>query len=473
MKTRALLLTVIFALLIVSVSAQEPTPEYRLRVPTVEEYLNQVIEIATENDGDNLGLYSTVTTILFNHFPELYKAGFDRLLEAYNRMNIGSGQFWQRREWVNLLILAWLSENQPDLNAVDRLDFADFYIGVIHRDLDGDGQNEFVLDVMKGAPVDRHECPSIDVVEYLAVEQTGNEYTFINNPLGWYGRGSGGGSHLGEGGQQELRFEDVNGDSLPEWIVAENNGVLGGPDAGYANHGQLYILNYRDGQLVDLARNADSRGNVYSVTDYYEDSGWCLGPIPRTVSWEFSNIDFDPALEILQYQDYRDNWYCESRSTQTLDWNPEADQYQYLHTDQSFADTRNCAHRLAEEAMWAGNYTKAIEQYERALTLEPYRYNFPENYATEHADYVAQENERLHHILTRLDQYLRARLILAYVLTGQPDQAQPLLNELSAEKMETQLIGYFVDALKSAPVNNSLQTCLAAYDVFTQHFFYA
>ena len=180
-------------------------------------------------------------------------------------------------------------------------------------------------------------------------------------------------------------FDDINADGLPEWVVLFGGETFGGPGMGYVNTGILYILSWRNNQLVDLSRKYDDeRDRHYQTITFEEDAGFCRSPIPRDITWEFSNVDDDAALEILQYQMFRDNWYCESRRTEIYDWDEEADRYIFLNETYDFPNnTRNCALRFAEEAMWSEDFDTAIQEYERAFTLEPYQRVFTDDYSEE------------------------------------------------------------------------------------------
>ena len=366
-----------------TISAQDnDTPAYRLRVPTVEEYLKTVIHIAEiraneeqYSDWRNWSTYSRINDIIFDRWRNLTDYDFDLLSDTYTAMGIGTGYFWDRDIWSQYLIGAWLYENHIDLSTVDQLRFEDFFITVTARDFNDDGTAEYVLDEMKGAEVNRTHCfYEAEVVDYLVVSQQGDDYQYIETHLPWTGRGDfGGPTNYGEGGEVELLFEDINADGLPEWIVAYGGQTYGGPGSGYVNTGRLYILAWRNGELAELAPRWNNDDSYRIDISYEEDAGACHGPIPRDVTWEFINVDDDPALEILQHQDYLDNWYCESRETKVFDWDEENDRYEFVEQgDDFFNDTKQCAHRQAEEAMWSGDYPTAIDFYEYGLTLASY-----------------------------------------------------------------------------------------------------
>ena len=78
-------------------------------------------------------------------------------------------------------------------------------------------------------------------------------------------------------------------------------------------------------------------------------------------------------------------------------------------------------------------------------------------------------NEHIQQELRTLDQYMRSRLALAYILNEQRQPASEILQELEREEITSEPIRYLVEALRST-TDNPLLACLAAYDVFTEHY---
>ncbi len=456
-------------LLCTQVQAQD-APAYHLRTPSAAEYVQRIGEIAEQQNAQpqdawqTSNLYSNLTDALFSRFPDLSTLDYQQLLATYDTMGIGhDGAFWRRGQWVEAIFAAWLRLKQPDLSARSELAFADFRIGVTPRDFDGDGQAEYVLDVIKGEPTDRYSCRyQAEYVNYRVVQSTGSGYQLIDTPLYWEGYGTEAGSNFGEGGQVEYSFDDINADGLPEWSVLTGGETGGGPGMGYENVGRLYILGWRDGRMVDLAALADRREYPYSVTAYGEDAGVCHGPVPRDVTWEFSNLDADPAQEILQHQVYLDNWQCLARRTRILDWDAAQDRYVQIDERRDFAvDSQNCARRQAEEAMWASEYEQALENYERALSLPPY-------IDPDEALYESIRGSAQRRRLT-YGQYHMARMALAYQMTGQPEAAHAILDSLREQAFTYEPVRYLVEAVAAAP-DTPMGACLAAYANFATHF---
>jgi tetratricopeptide (TPR) repeat protein len=458
-------------LLTIVVSVQAVDGEYHLRVPSATEYIERVTEIAQQQDPQNewptRNLYSGLTDAVFRRFPDLDQVDYQQILAAYDAMGIGrDGYFWRRGQWVEAIFAAWLRQTQPDFSSSNELTFEDFRIGILPYDFDADGQDEYVLDIIKGEPTDRYDCRyQAEYVNYLAVQLTNTGYQLIKTPLYWNGYGTDAVSNFGEGGQVEYNFEDINADGLPEWLVLIGGETFGGPGMGYENTGRLYILGWRDGRLIDLAMLGDGRRYPYSVTAYGEDSFGCDNAVPRDVTWEFSNIDDDGAQEILQHQLYQDNWQCIVRTTKVIDWDATQERYVQIDERRDFPeDSQNCARRQAEEAMWDGNYEEALEHYERALVLSPYI--DPDENNLEVDEYYREQarNRRITY-----DQYHLARMALAYQLTGQPEKARAILESLREQEFSYEPVQYFVQALIAAP-DTPFGACLAAYTTFAQHF---
>jgi hypothetical protein len=428
--------------------AQEATPDapaYRLRQPSAEEYLQTIEAPLTEElqYWRRETLVGDLSRVLMTRFPMLYQEGFGRLLEAYNTLNVGRFTFVDRGDWARLLLQAWLRDNQIDLNDARRLRFADFSATVTPRDFNGDG----VLDLTKGEASDRRQCRyEAEILYYLVVQQQSvGEITFIDTPLFWHGRRE---YPYDKGGVIELAFEDLNADGLPEWVLNKGGVTLGGPAMGHAHMGHLVVLGWREGRLVDLTQIDE----ILHSTDFAEDAGACHGPIPRDVTWEFANVDEDSAIEILQAQTYEDNWFCTSRRTRTIDWDAAADRYVFQNETLDFPqDTRQCAYRLAEEAMWQKNYAEALSHYERAAQLP----------SIDFEDMFWVEPQQIED----LQDYHLSRMALAYILTEQPDRVEAALSQLESVSNET--LQQFVGALR-VNVQNPFGACLAAFDMATR-----
>ncbi|MBL8152691.1 MAG: hypothetical protein JNM70_00795 [Anaerolineae bacterium] len=469
MRSKLLVAGLLVALVVMPVQAQ--SSEYRLRQPSVYELAQRMLEIGRSTA--TLGsppffdpvTISEISALLFHDYEQLVQVPFTDLLALYDAMSIGDGVY-PRDEWGQAIIHSWLNANQPDLSKGGQIGFADFRIEVIPRDFNSDGLNEYLLDVTKGGPVDRASCwYEAELVDYLIVQQKADQYQFIDHPVPFGTLPIGGSlSTYGKAHMMEIGFEDINADGLPEWLVLRGGERAGDPREGYINIGNLYVLAWRDGQMVDLADDSADGEYPRSLTDYNEDAGTCFSPHPRDIRWEFSNIDDDPALEIVQRQIYLDNWYCESVETKVLDWDATTDHYRLQATEKGFAaETRQCAQRQAEEAMWAGDYPQAIRLYRSGSALPAPVPSYLTDGNGETNDEWIQDAERT---LASLDEYGLLRLALAYILTDQPEKARITLANLPDGAFISSAMKVFATLLRDH-LESPARACLAAYNLFT------
>ena len=104
--------------------------------------------------------------------------------------------------------------------------------------------------------------------------------------------------------------------------------------------------------------------------------------------------------------------------------------------------------------MWTGDYAKAIPLFKQALERPQFQV------------YVKDEYSRSR--VKSLNQYLRARLALAYVMTEQPEMAQSLIQTLLSETYPESSVAQFVSVL-AEQINNPFLACINAFDVFTRN----
>lgn len=462
---RLIIALTLLIVLTISLRAQDDdSPRYRLRVPSAEEYLNVIVESASEVDiFPSVPFnreFDRLTEAFFYLYPDFHQTTFDALFAAYTEIAIGERDLINRGAWVRPMVMAWIVENAVDLSQTEELKFEDFYIEVTPRDFNTDGVDEYLLDVMKGKQVDRQteNCLEAELIDYMIIQQTAQGYRYIDTKIPWRGQQAWFYSSL-NGGIVELRFADLNADSLPEWVVLVGGEFAGGFGMGSADAGSLLILGWRDDgfkHLVPTSYSPDHQDGEIT-TDFLSTWGDCGGPFPATVEWEFTNIDGDAPLEILQAQYYFDNWSCKRTETKVFDWSPTADRYTYVETRVEYAThTQNCVQREAEAIMWTDDYSAAIPLFEQALNLETYDLTKGDTFIYERS----------------LHQYLWARLALAYIMTDQGELADPLLETLADEEAEEETIAQFVETLITARRQefSNLQLCSAVYNLFTTHF---
>lgn len=460
MKPYAIVLAAAWVLLMsVNVQAQdEPQPPsaqayHQLLMdlgPSIHEYVQS--QKGTLDD-----ILAAMSVAYWHLYPDATSVSFEQQIRVYDALNVGAASYVERDIWIERLVEAWLWENSLDLSETQTIQFEDVYISVVPRDFDADGTDEYLLDVMKGGVIDRTQtCPrDIEAAVYFVVDTGDEGYRFVDTGLPWKGLPPLGRYSASDGAVAELGFDDINRDGIPEWLVLEGGNTGGGPGMGYVDLGQLFILGWRDGRLESVLTPYRNGSPPFDETTYFfTPSTICGGPMPTDVAWDFQSIDEDPALEILQAQTDTDNWGCQSTETKLFDWNPELQRYIYLGTEETAAtETRNCAQQQAEALVWAGDYGGAIAEYERALS------------ATE-AGTLSTTEAHLY------EQYLVARLTLAYLMTRQASQAEATLDVINAQAIADEAIASYIDVLTSATEAElpPIQICTQAYNVFTTHF---
>ncbi len=326
--------------------------------------------------------------------------------------------------------MAWLRQNSASLDDVETLEFNGYTLQVSRRDFNVDGTDDWLI--LAHHEDNDQQYPTMDYRQYLVVMRDADRgYQLIDTPLPWFGTGYHY-SSTPSGDVEPLRFEDINADGLPEWVVA-----FGGVGANSTVRGSLYVLAWRDNALVEIApwQNHD--------TDlaYYAPAGGGMPVLTSYVHWKFPNLDEDNALEIQQIQEFDDNWGCVSFETRTFDWDAQADRYVFVGTNLQLEDTLGCSLRQAQEAMWNNNLSAAIQWFEHGFAQGD----------TDHAGVPVQ--------------YAQIRLAVAYALNGQSNEAAVLLDDLMTQEPTRDLMGAFIDALTQLPTLQPLAVCAAAYKV--------
>ena len=449
MKTRILCFLLLVCGLSFSAAAQNNPSQYKLRELSAGEYLDGILStMSGPADFDNSYFPQLIGDVLFDEYPNLENENWEKLLKVYDWLGVGTLDLGFNRDRLNIAIIhAWLRENKVDLSKSKQLQFADYDISITPRDFNDDGVNEYLLDVVKGAKgkIDRDGTYyEAEYVDYLVAQGKENYHILRPQSSQWHGT-SGWPQDPVKGGAIEARFEDINADGLPEWLVIDGGNITGGMGQ-YVCSSSLHIYGWRNGQLVDLTPR---RGLGYQGEHF--SGGGCTLPTFRFV-WDLANVDDDPAMEILQHAYYLDNWYCSVSVTDEFDWDAGKDQYVFKQTNQVLADTQNCLQRQAEELMWKGDSAAPIPLYEKALSLPPYQ-----------TDSEWQQDD-----LKELNQYLRIRLALAYILSAQQEKARPLLQQLQSETYKEDTIRDFVSVL-SLHIDDPLRACSAAFNIFTEY----
>jgi len=261
---------------------------------------------------------------------------------------------------------------------------------------------------------------------WIVIYGENGEIAQIDHPLPWTSTESG---YYDSRNAQvvPMLLEDINADGRLEWVVLFTR------SAGmhtFTYLGWLYVLGWQDGHIVELAP-LDETGLSYDI-----GSGGGGPELHLGVEWEYPNLDDDPALEIQQRQSYGDNWRCGFLEVRTFDWDADAGQYMLAGTDIEREESAGCAMRDAQTAMWDHDYPTAISEFERMIALEP---------TDEHSPFGI---------------YGRVRLVLAYALNGQYDEAAALLDDLRPPSSEG-LDADFVNAITVESPDQPLALCAA------------
>lgn len=434
-------------LVLLPVSAQNE--DDHLVHPTTSEYLQEIgtyLEANPETIADNTTrdvIVSTLSISILNQSQSDDTAKFTDLFETYQRLNIGYLDGAYRGDWNVLLVQRWLDENQPDLSNLQELDLApEFLISITPRDFNVDGQDEYVLEVWNADTIHM----------YLVAVAESNGYRIIDPGLPWSGYTASGKYSEGDGYVEEYYFIDLNDDNLPEWLVLFYGDRTGNSGVGFFALGALFVVGWREDDLQLLSPSWLNRelDLGQELTFLEVDRRELL----KTISWEFINLDSDSELEIAQAQSYTNNWGCRRVETMQFDWNADTDMYLYQDTEIVYDESQNCIQQEAEEAMWEHDYQTAIDLFEQALTRSA----------------KEAETDYGHKLAQARNQYLRARLAMAYLLTHQLEFAEPLLDTLNNEVITDDAITAYVTVLNNQQGANLVTMCIDAFNVFADNF---
>jgi hypothetical protein len=427
---------ILFSLLmIVSASQAQSDLPYQLRVPTAEEYIAAMPALLYQSETDYyrnedqpqvVEFKEIVWQQLMDYGIPLEDYSYDVISTLYlpytNDRYLISSPFSHVEELNTALIQAWLRENPINLDTFDAnhpLQIGPNTITVIPRDFNGDGQHEWILDVKQDVLYARKE---------VVMHMGDGHYQLIETPLPWFGCCTAY-RPTWSGLDEEIAFEDLNQDGLPEWVIA-----IG--EINSKNHGFLYILQWQDGRLVDLTEN----GRIVYIAS--AENGSPRFPHGGTVT--LKDVDGNGTIDIqfVQKQEY-DNWGCTWTQTQNYGW--QESRYGLLEETREYDPVIGCAWREAETAMWQHDYDTAITEYKRAATL-PY--------------VSSPTNDALH-------EYTRVRLALAYVLSHRPEDARNTLQDLTAGGITSttvqQMASLLVQMIETA---SDAEICQAMYDVW-------
>lgn len=422
---RRLMLIALLCLLAASVNAQDGLSEqsYRLRQPTAEDYANILpqLDIAWASDLNSLGtkirndiLTSAVNESFHVANPNLHQVDVNTLKTVHD---------WLRQmpysvysfEWIEALVVAHIQQNLLDLTQSDTIEILEYTVNISHYDYDKDGTDEALLQIET-----QYSSPI-----FIILDETGN---VIRLPLPWY---CGDCSYIGRSGRITLvTVQDVNNDGIVEWVFSTTE-----QDVWYVVRSRLIILQWNDHEFV----------NVSSPNMVYEYNGTLRDPMSDNVEVIFDNVNADDYTDVITIAKRFDTWECENYLTTEFIWNPQTHQYDPFDNRIELTDSANCALRQGQAAMWDYDYERAILFFEQAI--EKFRVGFGNPKAT----------------------YVAVRLALAYMMTGQSENARTTLANFYRANDEP------IDELASKAYSiaqnrqSSLEFCFELYNVFDRY----
>ncbi len=428
MKIRVILPLFLFALLTLPAQAQDG---YRLRVPTAEEYLELAPQIGALDDVYLVYLPLRVLKNELEQAGDFSSAPFSTLYPAYRFLSQPFDGYvsvsdidQQVGQWVKWVVLAWLRDNHIVLGEVEQFSFEDFTINVTPADFDGDGQNEWVLDISANG-YDGFWMVATDPTApsgYRRVEPTIFAFSYY---CAWRGFCGGTGEILG--------IQDVNSDGKSELLISSAMALYG------FHLVSLSVLTMQDGGIVNLVGQDGPSEMMISGPD--------LLVVPPEGTWVFENLDDDTALEFVETESVNGSIDCFFQRRRVYDWNP--DEYRYIGGEvaTTYDDSSGCALRFAHQALWDGDYETAIRKYERALALMPHEQN------------------------SEINQYVRLRLASAYAINGQDEQAATLLDELAGQPAATTLMDTMISLAYAGyhDTHNPVALCTAMYNTVGEY----
>jgi tetratricopeptide (TPR) repeat protein len=422
-----------------AVTAQEGAA-YQLRVPTAAEYLaalphifdvgNAIINSENASRYFDDSLLSSMIDEMRWRYPDLPEVDPALLYDAfYHVVGITGPLYDDTPEFFGEAItLVLLAHADGEFAPGDLLSIEEFTVSITPRDFDGDHQDELIL-----------QAQSEHYARHLVARRTGESYEFVESPLPWFFSDAYR-SSIHAGFMEELYFGDITGNDIPEWVLA-----LGGVGGNNQAYGYLYILQWQDGEFVDLApRDYELEDGQWMSYSAPAGGGSRNFLFPFGVEVDFADIDDNGTVDILINQEQQDNWGCTWQYQRTFSFTGEG--FALADAQRNYNAVQGCDIRSAEEAMWAGDIELAITHYENALQFPP-----PEQSLSGSA------YERRG--------YAQARLAIAYSLAGRAEQAADAIAGLIPDEAYSQTLNDLIQAIQYN-LGDPVQVCQAAYDVF-------
>ncbi len=414
-----------------SVRAQDNAPVYRLREPSVDEFMGSIPEVWQRwveqlpkqygKSPDQPVVFAIQSEMVWRYtHDEVFSLNAQTLAEAYEtlRGSLFGGNDYPGFDdviWLNGILEAGIRESSVDLQAqeIDVPGFGTYPF--LPVDLDGDAIPELLIDsIYSGGYVSR--------AVLKADTETEAGYYIIPSSLGWYYLYAPPGM-IALDKLVTLRIEDLNQDQLPEWVVLNDYGPWGCSDMSIVS----WDKEWRDGMITLLQSGG-----------HYCSSGEIT----------IANLDDDPFTEIEIVSTDGDNWSCTWTFTERLKWDGE-----YFNRNsflQTLSQSLGCAMRRAEMLMWANQPAAAIPEYEQGLA-----WGWPDPIPESSLPYRRA-----------IEAYAQTRLALAYALTNRWNKAQDLLRDLQQKPLDI-AIEQMVKAMLEAE-QTPLSMCAAAFNVWDE-----
>lgn len=440
---KLLLLTLLLSSALVTVRAQDPTPQPDPLMQAYMEAFPELWERRNELPGPwSEDMYNVYFT---EHLYELLSRplleGVDEttdvetLIALYELLNqtqeVGyamSHPYLNLDEWNKRIVERWLADNPVDLSTISEFSFEPYIVTVERHHFTSTAQPDILL------RVDRE-----DYMKYWLAVPDGTSYELIPTPVILHDRQNYWASQL-EWSSPDITIRDVNGDGLMEIIDERCSMFPGTMQFGCQNYYFVY------GWLGDEWQRLATLDSVNLPSELADEND----------IWEFENLDQDSALELVQDYAAWDNYGCLKRRVQVFDWTGEV--YAQISDETTFEETMNCALRFGQAAMFEHDYAAAAEHYALAVA------RFENGAGLYHSSTIADRN-----LPEQYAAYAQERLFIAYMLAGQTDNALALLDLLrELEPLENtiaeQILALPADQLTAETV------CQTVYDYLENNF---
>ncbi len=438
-KRLTCLLTLCFCTVLISSGGffSHAQDDSQLHIVTGDEFLRAISDLldTLPEDADHQTLVDTLTVEWQLRGLEVETVTPEEAHDVYYDLLLSTFLWFGRDVFIQPMLQALINDEQIQLDPVEvtTTQFHDFEIEAQPRDFNADGQPEWILHVSE---------PDFTQGTFV-VENDAGTYRFVDAPLPWFGCCFSYWS-VYSGFMEEQRFEDLTGDGIPEWVLA-----VGGIGGNNMTHGWLIVLQWRDGELVDIAPQ-------FTPTDFDREMTYASGAgdgyslFPYGVEVTYGDVDANGTTEIIITQDFTDNWGCQPTETRIFTWQDEL--FQLDEHTWDYPDSAGCALRSAQEAMWADDYASAIPLFERSIIL---------------FDELPADEVNTDTLMLRT--YAGVRLALAYSFMDRIDEAIALLSELEMPE-DAFAPPDLIPIAQQSLDRNAMDLCLSLYVTFYDYF---